>query len=205
MAPVCDEAQSYVISSVRDCGGWETHIERLGERNGHRDGCDGENLLKVGRSDRDQKSAFPTVEVEDRKLQHRGLHEHRQLRACAEWADPTNQISSMSLRSCRVTGGDLLDSQDTSQLPGGDLEIAVHQDEEWGAVVCLHNQCLYDAVQGHAKRFRCMRCTTMFFIVVEVRREGDLVLPEHPNSRRSWTLVMSQRCLLPRRTYFVYA
>ena len=92
--------------------------------------------------DADKEASFSAVYVNERQIENAALHEYRKCLAGAEGRCAADQITRVALGHRGVAGADLLVAGLPCELLGGDLAVAVHQDDERVTAFVFHDECL---------------------------------------------------------------
>src|SRR5262249_47760711 len=98
----------------------------------------------------DEEAAPSAIDIDLRQLENRALEEYGQPFTCAERRSAADLIARVALRDIGLAGLDALEPRLAGQVLGRYLAIAVHQHDEWLAVLVLHHQRLHYLVLGYA-------------------------------------------------------
>lgn len=123
-------------------------------------------------------SAAPAIDIDERNFEYGSLHEYRHLLARTKGRGAADEKTGVPVGDLRATRLDALAAPLAREFLGGNLAVAVHQDDKRAGVFVLHDQRLDYGVFADIQ-FTCRNGgAAVLLVVVKMARIGDPMLAQ---------------------------
>lgn len=134
--------------------------------------------------DADEKSPFAAVDIDQGKVKYGFLHVNRHFLACSKGRCTSDQVARVAVRNFGFARLNTFAIGLPCQFLGGNLAIAMHQDEEGVCILVFHHErldhCMFINIQFARRNFGA----AVFFIFVWVAGKRDAMLAQETGCRR---------------------